>query len=58
MLSKGNRTRCGLCHLLVGLHILVTTKRKKSWTALVLEVLERDAGRILVRDSGKPAKVN
>ena len=43
---------------LVGLHILVTTKRQKSWTVAVLEVLERDAGRILVRDSGRPAKVN
>ena len=43
---------------LVGLHILVTTKRKKSWTATVLEVLECDAGSILVRDSGRPAKVN
>ena len=43
---------------LVGLPIAVRTSVGTSWTATVLEVLERSERRILVRHSGKPSKEN
>ena len=40
---------------LVGRRIVVTDRRRRSWTATVLEVVERSETRILVRDSGRYA---
>ncbi|MDE0200347.1 MAG: hypothetical protein OXK78_19230 [Caldilineaceae bacterium] len=41
---------------LVGVPIAVRTSVGNSWTATVLEVLERSERRVLVRHSGKPSK--
>ena len=47
-----------LPHNLVGVPIAVRTSVGASWTATVLEVLERSERRVLVRHSGKPSKEN
>ena len=43
---------------LIGVPIAVRTSVGTSWTAAVLEVLERSERRVLVRHSGKPSKEN
>ena len=40
---------------LVGCSIEITTRRGDSWTATVLEIVERREDFALVRDSGKPS---
>ena len=43
---------------LVGRRIVVTDRRRRSWTATVLEVVDRSADRVLVRDSGRYTKAS
>lgn len=43
---------------LVGLRITVQARNGETWTATITEVRKRSAHHVLVRDSGKPAKVN
>lgn len=39
---------------LAGCQIVVTDRSKRSWTAEVLEIVQREKGRLLVRDTGRP----
>ena len=39
---------------LVGGSIRITTRSGETWTATVVEVLQRRAGDVLVREAGKP----
>lgn len=43
---------------LVGQRITVQARNGETWTATITEVRKRSAHHVLVRDSGKPAKVN
>ena len=49
----GARTYDAVPHELAGRKIVVTDRRGRSWTATVLEVVERNLPLVLVRDSGR-----
>ncbi|MYE02034.1 MAG: ribbon-helix-helix protein, CopG family [Alphaproteobacteria bacterium] len=46
----------GLPAELVGLPIKVQPRQGPAWTTTVLEVIQRDDHRVLVRDTGRPAR--